>query len=212
MVPPKVNMNQMLGNLAKTRYIRLEALLDEELGFKIPVLDHTLVNDYPKFFAYGKAEYGVAVDSFLGYHVISNTSETSTVVLDAQWTAVLEAVCALDIRLNEHDGSSQARLRPDMAGVTTNNILVIKGESKADRGDLSKAAKELVSKFHRTAYNMFPKESAMIPAVASAINRACLYGIVYHNGKFQIAELCVYNLQQVDERIRFIQDIFRIAR
>jgi hypothetical protein len=165
---------------------------------------------HPSLFERGKAEYYFAVDSWLSDLVpsLGLTSESGVVASDLNWQAVLGKVCNLTILLNQKDASSQPQLRPDFTGLF-NNMLVIKGEAKAESVDIPTAISELIDKFHATAHLMFPACSPVIPGVVSSRQLISLHRIYFDSisGRFCQDIVKQYRVLEHNERIRFIEDI-----
>jgi hypothetical protein len=188
------------------------SVLEQPLPFKIAVVSHDYVKQFPDVFELGDSAYSSVVDTWLLYPVVSSTSETSVAILDGMWQKALAVISNLRVLLNEKDPSSQVRLRPDFTGLK-GNIVVIKGEAKVDPRDLNNAVNELIDKFHDTAYLMFPKYCPMIPGVASAIGTISLHCIYYseRDGQFCQKQVKSYGTDELEGRVRFIVDIFKIA-
>ncbi len=111
--------------------------------------------------------------------------------------------------LDEHDISSQKRMRPDFTAIF-NGILVMKGVAKATQTAMMESRTELVSKFHKTAYKLFPAGSGSIPAVMTCNELIGLYSISYFNKRFIQELIKQYDLRNMDGRVEFIVDIFKI--
>eukprot|EP00603_Paraphysomonas_imperforata_P012653 CAMPEP_0114467014 /NCGR_PEP_ID=MMETSP0104-20121206/9385_1 /TAXON_ID=37642 ORGANISM="Paraphysomonas imperforata, Strain PA2" /NCGR_SAMPLE_ID=MMETSP0104 /ASSEMBLY_ACC=CAM_ASM_000202 /LENGTH=427 /DNA_ID=CAMNT_0001640429 /DNA_START=126 /DNA_END=1409 /DNA_ORIENTATION=+ len=184
--------------------------LGQHLPFKIPVHSQEVVSQYPNKFVFGSAEYTQAVDVWLEHKILSMGTETSVVVLDAQWQQVLKTICSLTVMLNEKDPSSDIKLRPDFTGMF-GGMLVIKGEAKLLARDLESAIDELVHKFHDTAHLMFPRGARMIPGIASCLESISLHCISYENRKFRQRHIRTYNVSELFGRVEFIEDIFKLA-
>ena len=183
-----------------------------KLPFKIPVANQELVLRFPDILELGKAEYGCAIDMWLDGTVSSASSETATVVLDSNWQLVLEKVCNLTVFLNQKGASSQISLRPDFTGMYL-NTLVVKGEAKAQRSQIPSAIKELISKFHSTAYLLFSKHCPEIPGFASCRDQISLHSIFFcgRDRVFCEKPVKIYDTSNFDMRLMFIQDLFKIA-
>jgi hypothetical protein len=140
------------------------------------------------------------------------TSETGVIASDMNWQAVLAKVCNLTILLNQKDASSLPKLRPDFTGLL-NNMLVIKGEAKSDSVNIPTAISELIDKFHATAHLMFPASCPVIPGIVSSRQLISLHRIYFDGMSQRFCEDLVakYQILERNERIRFIQDIFKLA-
>jgi hypothetical protein len=114
--------------------------------------------------------------------------------------------------LNQKDPSSQIALRPDFTGMY-NGTLVVKGEAKAERSQIPTAIAELISKFHKTAQLMFPRNSPQIPGFASCRDCISLHSIYYSADRraFCADLVMLYDTSTMLARLQFIVDIFKIA-
>jgi len=186
--------------------------LHDPLPFKIPITSFAMVSKYPRVFEVGNAEYGSCVDTWLEHKLLSYTSEQAVVALDTMWQIVLKKMCFADILLDEHDVSSRARLRPDFT-VMRNGMLVMKGEAKASLHDMNSASAELVSKFHDTAYKLFPDDCNSIPGVLSCNEAVSIHSISYDcfTGQFVEKEINSYDVTDLGGRVNFIVDVFKIS-
>lgn len=184
-------------------------LLARPLPFKIPLYTPEYVAVDPNLFEFGQSvEYKTSVDCFLDHKLISLSSEQAVVGLDMMWQQVLTSA-GVTIYLDQHDPSSQVRLRPDFSAMHR-NALVMKGEAKALLQDMVENQNDLISKFHSGAYKMFPKGCMEIPAVTTCNERISLFGISYFNGVYNLAAICDYNVLDLPGRISFIQDLFKL--
>jgi hypothetical protein len=164
---------------------------------------------YSAVFELGVAEYGACVEAWLEHQLLSSTSEQAVVILDGNWQSVLKSIANLNILLDEHDISSQKKLRPDFTAIF-NGILVMKGEAKATLTDMMASRHELVSKFHQTAHKLFPASSGSIPAVMTCNELISLYSISYFNKRFIQVLIKQYDVRNINGRVEFIVDIFKI--
>ncbi len=183
--------------------------LNIHLTFKIPVIDPKYVNDYPNIFELGRAEYGSSVDTWLNYHILSNTSEQAVVILDGMWEDVLESIGNVLIMLDQHDGSSKKRLRPDLT-VMFNNFVALKSEKKTTYQEMMNSREELVTKLNKNAYKLFPKNCKSIPGIMSCNEAIELFSINYDNKKFNLTKEKHYRIKNINGRVDFIVDIFKI--
>jgi hypothetical protein len=193
--------------------ISFQSLIKQELPFKIPIIRSQYVQQCPTIFQRGSCEYDCYVDIWLKHDLMNLTSETSVVAMDTCWHFVLKHAAGLVMYANEKDASSQVQLRPDFVGLSNGRIF-IKGEAKATQHDLLDARDELVDEFHKMAAQIFPIGCTEIPGITTFNERAELYAIRYEcaTQKFVPSLLVSYNLNDFDNRVRFIQDIFQICR
>ena len=156
-------------------------VLARPLPFKIPITDLKMVQEYPAVFQYGKAEYGISVDSWLQHSMLSPTSEQAVVIVDGAWQNVIKSIAFVVVLLDEHDKSSTTRRRPDFTAMY-NGVLVMKGDAKATLADMMASSNELVSKFHATAHKLFPSGCTSLPAVMTCNEQIHLFAISYSRG------------------------------
>ena len=189
-------------------------VLESPLPFKIPVVDVELAVAHPSVLACGRSEYATAVDQWLSdfASTLGLTSESGVVATDFLWQGILGKLCNLIVLLNQKDPSSQVKLRPDFTGLF-NDILVIKGEAKTDSSEIPTAISELIEKFHATAHLMFPSFCPIIPGIASSRQIISLHRIYYDSFAQQYRQDLVkqYRVLELEERLRFIVDIFKMA-
>jgi hypothetical protein len=105
-------------------------------------------------------------------------------------------------------------MRPDFTAMKS-GILVLKCEAKVRTQDLLHAQEELAAKFHPTAFRLFPRDIVSIPALTTAIGKACLCSLTYHNACYNVKALDEYDFRGpngLSERVRFIVDMVKIAR
>lgn len=182
-------------------------ILDSHLPFKIPVINPEYVTAFPLVFELGRAEYQTAVDQWVSEFAVSLglTSESAVVANDFLWQGILGTLCNLTIHLNESSHVNFTGL--------FNNILVIKGEARADSSAISIAISELIDKFHSTAHLMFPSHCPIIPGVVSSRQLISLHRIYFDSISQRFCQDPVkqYRILARDDRVRFIQDIFKIA-
>ena len=207
---PEISVIERLMELRCGSQVPFHEVLSSPLPFKIPVFGSMYVNQFPDIFEIGVAEYGPSVDTWLHHRVQNYTSEMSVAILDGNWQNVLKSLTGVAILLDEHDLSSQPRLRPDFTAMY-DKILVMKGEAKATLFDMmSSAADELVSKFHTTAYRLFPEGSRSIPAITSCNEAIALYSISYFQN-FISQKIKHYDVTEIKGRVAFIVDVFKIV-
>ena len=199
-----VLLNRVLPGVEFTEILKLR------LPFKIPIWGASTVGLFPSVFQNGDSEYGVCVDSWLQHFLLSWTSEQAVVIADSGWQGVLKAVASVSLMLDEHDASSLKGLRPDFSAFYQ-GMLVMKGEAKSSLADMMETFGELTSKFHPTAYKLFPKGCSSIPAVATCNEQVHLYALSYLNEKYSMTCVRVYNVVDLAGRVDFIVDIFKLV-
>lgn len=184
-------------------------VLNQPLPFKIPVASND-ANTYPQIFDCGRvAEYGSSLDVFLQHKLLSMTSEQAVVILDGMWLSPLQTLSGALIYFDENDPSSQPKLRPDFA-VVHNNMLMMKGEAKAQYGDMVRNQNDLINKLHPTAHKMFPNGCTEIPAVTTCNVVIHLFGISYFNQRYILNPVKQYDVSNLPGRVSFIEDLFKL--
>ena len=159
----------------------------------------------------GEAEYLSSIDTWLNHQLLSSTSEAAVVALDTMWQNVLAVVASLDILLDQHDASSLVKMRPDFTAMF-HKMLVMKGEAKANHIDMVAFNDDLTCKFHKTAYKLFPDCCSLIPAVTTCNQSIHLFSIQYFNDVFSKQLVKEYDVRDLDGRVEFIVDTFKILR
>ena len=140
------------------------------------------------------------------------TSEIAVVSLDYLWQQTIDKVCNLKIYLNDKHDSSQIRLRPNFVAMASQKMLLVKGEAKkASSGDLSVATSGLTKKYYPDAYKLFPQGCNSIPSIVTSDFEASIRAISYVSNRFVQTEVKTYKLDELNERVDFIVDIFKIC-
>lgn len=184
-------------------------VLNVPLPFKIPIVNQRTIDSYPDIFQYGLAEYESSLDPWLEHKLLSFTSEQAVVILDGMWQTVVKSIANVVVYLDEHDASSQKKLRPDFTAMFQ-NCLVMKGEAKASQDDMMTNIGDLVKKFHKHAFKLFPKGCSSIPGIATCNEAVAIYSISFFNNCFSQKLVKQYNVSELRCRVDFIIDIFKI--
>lgn len=209
-VPPQITVRDRMLPLRVSAGTSFVDLLNTALPFKIPIQNLQTINQFPAIFEYGVAEYGFEVDSWNQHHLLSYTSEQAVVILDGNWQGVIKyIVTGSAIHLDEHDVSSQKKLRPDFTAMFQ-NCIVMKGEAKATITDMMESAGDLTRKFHKHAFKLFPKGCYSIPGVTTCNEAIALYSITFFNNRFSQQLVKQYNVSELPGRVDFIVDIFKL--
>ena len=186
----------------------------QELPFKISVTSVQTLRSavhYPSLFEIGMSEYGVLLDGYLEYRLIG-TSEEAVASVDSMWLGPLLLCCGCEIWRNQSDDSSQKRDRPD-AVLTVCGALVLRVEEKASELNLSRAIKEITEKMHPSARDLFPAGYSSFPAIVSSPTLNKILSVSSsENGKFYTTEINSYRMDDINIRIEFVRDLFKIAR
>jgi hypothetical protein len=189
--------------------ISFTEVLIQPLKFKIPIGSPAVLSQFPGTFVLGEAEYGHSLDVWFEHQLVSLTSEQAVIALDSMWQNVLKRVVMANILMDEHDASSTKLLRPDFT-VLYCNALVMKGEAKATYTHMNATENDLIKKFHKAAFKMFPRGCNSIPAVMTCNEAVHLYSISYFNGAFYLSLIKRYDVNVIAGRVEFIVDLFKI--
>jgi hypothetical protein len=184
-------------------------------AFLIASLDLELVKRYPHVFEFGRAEYNYGVDSFISHDELGE-GEGAAVGLDREWLLPFQNCLGATIYQDQHDPSSQFRLRPDYT-IVYRGAIVLKVESKGAEGDMAQAFAELTAKFHRTASEQFPAPHFSIFGVVSCPSKIEIYLLSYDTLAQTFTSCLIrggtFNVRAVrNDRIRFVQVVFNILR
>mmetsp|Transcript_1139 Transcript_1139/g.1453 ORF Transcript_1139/g.1453 Transcript_1139/m.1453 type:complete len:456 (+) Transcript_1139:52-1419(+) len=208
-ITPRIEMSQVL--LAE-QGINLQDMLSADLPFRIPVIDQQWVNRFPQVFELGHAEYEGCIDMWL-QRLWTFPSETAVSALDQMWiTVITGCISGINVLLNQHDDSSNVRMRPDTS-LTLRGALVLKGEAKLLASDMVAAKAQLIDAFFPEAASLFPMHGNVTVGVTTCSTTAAIYVISFSNGRFSANLYRDYSVQtNVADRVRFIVDIFKIMR
>jgi hypothetical protein len=141
--------------------------------------------------------------------LLSLNSEQAVVVLDGMWQNVVKSIADVVIYFDEHDPTSLALRRPDFSAMHL-GALVIKGETKATLHDMVAHRSDLASKFSPFTHKMFPSNCTEIPAVTTCNEEIHLFGISHFNDQFIVNHLQSYRVIELEGRVAFIQDLFKL--
>jgi len=189
--------------------IPFTSLLSLPLSFKIPITGEDFVDMLPAVFELDMAEYTQSIDIWLGHRLISYSSERAVVILDGMWQTLFKSLAMADILLDEFDASSKSRYRPDFT-VMNNGVLVMKGEAKATLTNMMASCGDLISKFHPSAYKLFPRGSSSIPAVLTCNEKVQLFSLSHYNRNFSMNLVKQYDVTEIPGRAEFISDVFKL--
>jgi hypothetical protein len=205
-----VNVKDRIKQYRVSTSTAFRVILGQTLPFKIPIVTSKYIHQFPDVFELGhSAEYKSSVDAFLDHMLLSLTSEQAVVVLDGMWQNVLKSIADVVVYLDEHDPTSLALRRPDFSALHL-GALVMKGEAKATLHDMVAHRSDLTSKFTPLAYKMFPSNCTEIPAVTTCNEEIHLFGISHFNDHFLLNHLQSYRVIELEGRVAFIQDLFKL--
>lgn len=206
-----VNMGDRINaNVCKS----LEESLMSPLGFKIPIMDSRLIEQYDGVFERGNIrEAPYLLDSFLQHQLCISDSEMPVVATDTLYLTALARSLKLDLLQDLHDSSSSAMKRPDGI-VMKNGALLIKLEAKDAAVKLDVARRELVDKLAKDAVMLFPKGERSVVGIVTSPTVIKLYLISQAaDGNFTTNNTPkVYQVDDMPDRVEFLQDIFRIGK
>lgn len=190
-------------------------VLATDLTYKIAVQTTKIVAQYPNIFELGSCDYGVAIDSLLQHILLGNVglSELITITRNGNFLTVFDICCGFSVYRNQVDPSSIVRLRP-YDTIVSNGAVLLKNEAKADIADFEIAEKELIDKIDKSALMVFPENSQSIFSMTTFPNKICIYSIDYdiRTTKFTTSPLKTFDMRHMRERVKFVQDIFKIAQ
>jgi serine/threonine protein kinase len=185
------------------------------LPFLIASMSQELVAQYPLIFEFGKAEYDHSIDSFIS-HIELGEGEGAAIGLDREWLIPFQNCINGTVFQDQHDPSSQTRLRPDFT-IVCKRAIALKVESKGREADMAAARAELTDKFHPTAFGQFPAPYFSIFGFVTCPSKIDIYMLSFdrRTGTFtsSLLQQGEFNVRTVpSERIRFVQVIFNIMR
>ena len=190
-------------------------ILAEQLTYKIVVKGSDFVAKFPDVFEQGVCEYGVAIDSLLEHVLVGNTglSEMVTVTRNGDFLKVFDICCNFSVMRDQKDPSSVVRLRPDDT-IVSRGAVMLKNEAKGDIQYAEVAREELTKKLDKSAMSVFPANSQAIIGMTTFPNSISLYSIDYNlvHMEFETSHLKSYDMRHLEQRVTFVQDIFKIAQ
>ena len=211
---PSVSMKQRIfdHNPVKGSF---HDILAEQLTYKIVVKGLDIVQQFPQVFEQGVCEYGVAIDSLLEHVLVGNTglSEMVTVTRNGDFLKVFDICCNFSVMRDQKDPSSAIRLRPDDT-IVSHGAVMLKNEAKGDIQYAEVAREELTDKLDMSAMSVFPSNSQSIFGMTTFPNNISLYSIDYNHAcmNFETTPLKSYDMRHLEQRVTFVQDIFKIAQ
>ena len=165
-------------------------------------------------FELGDCVYGVAVDSFLEHILAGNVgaAEMATVTMNGDFLKIFDNCCGYELYRDEADPSSIVQKRLDDT-VVVNGSVCLKIGAKGNLIELEAARKELTDKFSPDAVRVFPMNSQSIFGMTGCPNFINLYSVGFNavTSTFFTNPLHIFDLRHLDERVRFIKTVFKIA-
>lgn len=185
--------------------------LDMELPFPISITDSQYLPCNTSFHL-ETSEYGSSLATFLDYQFIG--AEASFVSVFGNVLNAVHKSTAIIVFQDQHDKSSWARLRPDITAFK-NRALCLKIEFKASIDLMADARDSLVNKFSSKASVVFPKKSRECLGIIGCPSRVEMYLIrcEVDSEVFNVDNaIRVYLMDSLQERIRFVVDMFKVCR
>lgn len=192
----------------------LEEALRSPLNFKIPISNSKLIADFPDVFERGNIlEAPYALDMFLQHQLCLSDSEVPVTATDTLYLVALARSLKLDLLQDLHDSSSSGSKRPDGI-MMKNGALLIKVEAKDLASKLEVAKSELVEKLAKGAIMLFPKGEKSIVGLVTSPSVFKMYLISQKaDGHFFTSDNPkVYQVDAIQDRVKFLQDLFKIGR
>ena len=192
----------------------LRIALASPLGFKIPILNLELIQEYPTVFESGNIkEASYVLDAFLKHQLCISDSEMPVVATDTLYLVALARSLKLDLFQDLHDSSSAGSKRPDGI-LMKNGALLMKLEAKDSALKLDAARVELVEKLAMDAIKLFPKGQDSVVGIVTSPTVFKLYLISQNaEGNFMTNnDPIVYLVDDMADRVTFLVDIFKIGK
>jgi len=185
----------------------LLACVNRALPFSIPITNSMFVNSAETSnLVLGKGAYCFTIENFLQYPLVG-TCEKSVSQMNGSWLFCLQAL--IPNVLLRQDRHNKSDFKPDVT-VMKSGAIVMKVESISNENLMSLAEQEMLSKFHETAVDVFPKGQKGIFGLLSCPTLINIYGIFYEEKKFQITLLNSFRVSTLSERCRFLCCWFNI--
>lgn len=202
----------MSDRIRQNGVANLQTALGEGLPFRIAITDRDWCERYPNVFEFGTSDYGFATEMWLS-RLFEFSSEAVVSALDQLWITILQfCVGALTTYVNQHDPSSRVRIRPDTT-ILCQRALCLKAEAKLLATSMGEAEDQLRDSFFPGAGGCFPTNGQCAVGVVTSSTAATMYIIHWRDNHAVLQRIADYSLQQrVDDRVRFIVDIFKVAR
>jgi hypothetical protein len=136
-----------------------------------------------------------------------------TVSRNSDFLKIFDNCCGFSVFRDQRDPSSVIRLRPDDT-IMSNGAVLLKNEAKADLRDAEVAKDELTKKMAKEALRIFPENSQSIIGMTTFPERIHLYSIDYDltHSNFNSTLLKAFDMRQLNERVNFVQDMFKLAQ
>lgn len=207
-------LDRIYANRPRSGVEDLAAVLASNLSYKIAVTHAKFVESFSDTFELGDCEYGFAVDSLLQHTLVGSAgpSEVTTTSRNANFLAIFECCCGFVVYRDQVDPSSTVRKHPDDT-LVYNGCVCLKNEAKADARDAAVARKELIDKLSRDALRVFPANSQSIFGMTTFPNLINIYSIGFNasSNSFFTTLLSTFNMGHLQNRVRFVKAVFKIA-
>lgn len=189
-------------------------VLNSELMFKICSREANLSAMFPSIFELASCEYAYNVDSFLfGLEPASTDSEMTVVARDNTYLQIIKSIIPRSVISQNQEIPSSAPDRHDFA-VSVGGALGLLGEQKVH--DEEVAIKQLKDSVNPDVLaDAFPEGHAQTFAFATTNAVIAIHSLSIvksASGKVRPTTnlLRVYNCKVFEERVKFIEDLFKI--
>lgn len=183
------------------------------LPFKLYTSNPLYLFAFSKYFEYGNSNVDVEINSFLKYQVCSDSEYMAAMYHDFHWLGIiLQCIPGARMLSNQHTNSGEDVTTPEWT-IEVNGAVVLKCKQKGTMAGLVTAGDELAETLPPDAIRTFPIRTDRIIGDGSTLNSIRLYFIIHDNsGIYRSEFISAYSPFQLDERVRFMGDIFKIVR
>lgn len=193
--------------------MNLNDVVQTDMSYKIAITRQKYVDMFPEVFELGECEYQGGIDTLLDHILVGNVglSEMTTIGRNNSFLTVFDACCNFELYRDQVDPSSVALKRPDDT-VVANGAVSFKEEAKGNRIDMEVARRELTEKFSPDAVRLFPSGSHSIFGMTTFPHVINLYSIRLTAAGVYASDLITnFDMRQLDERVRFVKAVFKMA-
>jgi hypothetical protein len=131
---------------------------------------------------------------------------------NADFLKIFDICCGYMVYRDQVDPSSIIRKRPDDTVVTA-GCVCFKNEVKAESSEAEVARRELTDKLSPDSLRVFPANSQSIFGMTTFPNLINIYSIGFNSttNTFYTTFLCSFDMRHLNDRVRFIKAVFKIA-
>lgn len=206
-------MKERISANAIPTSMSLHDVVCSDLSYKIAIKSQDYVDQFPGVFELGQCEYRSGIDTLLDHILVGNVglSEMTTIGRNNSFLTVFDACCNFELYRDQVDSSSLSLKRPDDT-VVANGAVCFKEEAKGNRIDVEVARLELTDKFSPDAIRLFPSGSHSIFGMTTFPHIINLYAIRHTAaGAYTTDLITAFDMRQLDERVRFVKAVFKMA-